>query len=122
MFRIEQGGASWRVPASWTLGHPRSARLFVWFRPSYRVGSGRVPYYRVGSGRVPSYPVGSLSSLTITSFIRDIGYSYLLQLKYSNGANYYHEIIAKIYYFNLGTLAEIRNISVVLPLAEAAMP
>ena len=50
-----------------------------------------------------------------TSFIRDIGHSYLLQLKYSNGTNYYHEIIAKIYYFNLGTLAEIRNISVVLP-------
>ena len=60
MFRIEQGGASWRVPASWTLGHPRSARLFVWFRPSYPVGC---PSYRVGSGRVPSYRVLSGVSL-----------------------------------------------------------
>ena len=53
-------------------------------------------------GNIPKDRV--LSSLTTTSFIRDISYSYFLQLKYSNGANYYHEIIAKIYYFNLGTL------------------
>ena len=117
MFRIEQGGASWRVPASWTLGHPRSARLFVWFRPSYRVGSGRVPYYRVGSGRVPSYPVGSLSSLTKRrSFVISA-----IAICFNCNIPTVLIIIMKLLLKStiltyLGTLAEIRNITVVLPL------